>query len=87
MERIFDLIPNSDEERKKNPDLKVPGDPDYSGPIGQYNTVYGSANQLVVELDVEKPTEKSYAEMTHNEEFLPRIVPGQTVVPLLKQFK
>ena len=77
---------NYDEQRKKNPDYKGPTDPDYKGPR-QYITVYGSVNQLVIEVESEKPWEKSYAEATHNEGLIPLIVPGRTVVQLLKKLE
>ena len=77
---------NYDELRKKDPNFKGPNHPDYKGPR-QYITVYGSANQLVIELDLEKPMEISYAEATHNEGLIPLIVPGRTVVQLLKKLE
>ena len=84
---------NYDQARKKDPDLKVPGDPDYRGPLRQYITVYGSAYQFVVELDMEKLPEQGepyalpYALATHNEGLLPFLVPGRTVIQLLKQLE
>lgn len=76
-----------DSQRKKNPDLRVPGDPDYDGPLRQYITVFGSVNQLVIELDSETVPESVYAEATHNQGLLPLIVPGRSVIQVLKQLE
>jgi hypothetical protein len=80
---------NYDQMRKKDPKLKVPGDPDYRGPQRQYITMFGSAYQFVMQYDVEKlPGEgEPYALATHNQALLPLIVPGRTVVQLLKQLE
>jgi hypothetical protein len=80
---------NYDQARKKDPNLKVPGDPDYRGPQRQYITVFGSAYQFVMELDMEKMPDagQPYALATHNAALLPLIVPGRTVVQLLKQLE
>ena len=83
---------NYDQMRKKDPKVKVPGDPDYKGPQRQYITVYGSAYQFVMEYDLEKVPEEGtpavpYALATHNKALLPFLVPGRTVVQLLKQLE
>ena len=78
---------NYDKMREKNPDLKVPGDPEYTGPVRQYITMYGSAYQFVYEQDFEELPDsgQAYAEMSH--EMLQYIVPGHTVIQLLKQLE
>jgi hypothetical protein len=80
---------NYDQARKKDPNLKVPGDPDYRGPQRQYITVFGSAYQFVMELDMEELPKagEPYALATHNAALLPLIVPGRTVIQLLKQLE
>jgi hypothetical protein len=51
--------------------------------------VYGSAYQFVMEWDLEKLPEDAppYALATHNQALLPFLVPGRTVVQLLKQLE
>ena len=75
---------NYDKLREKDPDLKVPGDPEYKGPLRQYVTVYGSVNQYVMELDTESIPDQVYALATHNKDLLPFLVPGSTKNKVLK---
>ena len=78
---------NYDKMRKNNPDYKGTADPSYKG-MRQYITVYGSAYQYVAEMDVDDPTKAeplAYAESTHNEGLIQFVVPGTTVVSLLKR--
>lgn len=80
---------NYDEMRKNDPSYKGTADPSYQG-IRQYITVYGSANQLVIEMEIEDPTAsvpRAYAEATHNDGLLPFLVPGRTEVRLLKRLE
>ena len=56
-------------------------------PPTRYITVFGSANQIVIEVETDTIPEKVYAEATHNEGLLPLIVPGRTELRLLKKIK
>jgi hypothetical protein len=78
---------NWDQMRKKDPTLKVPGDPDYRGSQRQFITAIGSAYQFVLEMDVEKlDLDKTplYAIATHNAPLLPLLVPGRSTIQVLK---
>lgn len=89
--KVPDLIKwlqgNYDELRKKDPGLKVPGDPDYKGPQRHYLSVFGSSYQFTMEFELEKLPEKwdPYALATHNAALLPLLVPGRTVTSLMQQ--
>jgi hypothetical protein len=78
---------NYDKQREENPELKVPGDPDYDGPLRQYITVYGSVYQYVVEFETEEIPEHIYALSTHNANIVPFIVPGRSENKVLKQLE
>jgi hypothetical protein len=73
-----------DEARKKDPKLKVPGDPDYRGSQRQFITVYGSAYQFVFEAKVDKIPEEPYALAGNKGALLPLLVPGRTTIQVLK---
>ncbi len=67
-----------DEARKKNPDFKPPS---------RFIGVFGSVNELVVELEADKIPEVVYAEATHNRDLIPLIVPGRTVMQVFKRLE
>ena len=62
--------------REKNPDATLPT---------RYITVYGSVNQIVIEVENEEIPAIVYAQATHNSDLLPLIVPGRTEMRLLKK--
>ena len=75
--QVIEWFKKGDEKgRKDNPDYQTPN---------RYITVYGSVNQVVIELETDKIPEVTYAEATHNEELLPLLVPGRTELRLLKK--
>ncbi len=60
--------------------------PSYKPPL-RYITVFGSVNQLVVELESDAIPELVYAEAEHNKDLLSLIVPGRTTMHVLKRLE
>ncbi len=76
---VIQWLKKGDEKaRAKNPDATLPV---------RFITVYGSVNQIVIEVETETVPDRAYAEATHNEELLSLIVPGRTESRLLKKIE